>query len=134
MEDPRVSQAPAEIAAAESRAEEAPPGMPSEPPVLVAAPPERTLKRSTVRATAWATVGYCVSFAMRFVSSVILTRLIAPDLLALAILPMSVLDGLNMLSDLGISQSVIQNRRGEEPSFLSTAWTLQAVRGVVLAI
>lgn len=40
--------------------------------------------------------------------------------------------GLAMFSDVGIGPSIIQNKRGEEPIFLNTAWTIQAIRGVIL--
>ena len=40
--------------------------------------------------------------------------------------------GLAMFSDMGIAASVVQNRRGDDPVFLDTAWTLQILRGFVL--
>ena len=40
--------------------------------------------------------------------------------------------GLHLFSDIGIGPSIIQNRRGDEPTFRNTAWTLQVLRGVVL--
>ena len=41
-----------------------------------------------------------------------------------------VLTGLTMLSDTGVPQSIMQNKRGEDPDFLNTAWTLNLMRGV----
>ena len=40
--------------------------------------------------------------------------------------------GLEMLSDLGIEPSIVQHPRGDQRSFLRTAFTIQAVRGVIL--
>ena len=40
--------------------------------------------------------------------------------------------GIAMFSDMGIAQSVIQNKRGDDPSFLNTAWTMHVGRGFVL--
>jgi hypothetical protein len=40
--------------------------------------------------------------------------------------------GLAMFSDIGIGPSIIQSKRGEEPRFLNTAWTVQVVRGFFL--
>ena len=37
-----------------------------------------------------------------------------------------------MLSDLGIEPSIVQHKRGEDPRFLNTAFTIQVVRGVFL--
>jgi O-antigen/teichoic acid export membrane protein len=39
-----------------------------------------------------------------------------------------------MFSDIGIGPSIIQHKRGDEKSFLNTAWTLQVVRGALIAI
>lgn len=45
-----------------------------------------------------------------------------------------VTEGLNMLSDVGIERSIVQNRRGDEVVFLNTAWTIQILRGFMLSI
>jgi len=37
-----------------------------------------------------------------------------------------------MFSDVGVTPMIIQSQRGEERSFLDTAWTIQIVRGVLL--
>ena len=39
---------------------------------------------------------------------------------------------LNMLSDIGLRQQIIQSPRGDEPVFLDTAWVVQIVRGILL--
>jgi O-antigen/teichoic acid export membrane protein len=44
------------------------------------------------------------------------------------------MQGLQMFSDVGIGPSIIQNARGHDPVFLNTAWTIQVIRGVLLAI
>lgn len=40
--------------------------------------------------------------------------------------------GLHLFSDIGIGTSIIQNKRGDEPNFLNTAWTMQVIRGMGL--
>ncbi|MEM6313860.1 MAG: oligosaccharide flippase family protein, partial [Planctomycetota bacterium] len=40
--------------------------------------------------------------------------------------------GLQMFSDVGIGPAIIQNKRGDEPDFLNTAWTIQVARGFAL--
>ncbi len=42
------------------------------------------------------------------------------------------MQGLVMLSDIGVGPSIVQNERGDDPAFLSTAWTMQVIRGFVL--
>jgi Polysaccharide biosynthesis protein len=42
--------------------------------------------------------------------------------------------GLAMFSDIGIGQNVIRHERGDDPDFLNTIWTIQVVRGLILAV
>jgi O-antigen/teichoic acid export membrane protein len=93
-----------------------------------------SLREKATRAAAWSIFGYAGGYAMRFFSTVIVTKLIAPELLGLVIVPMAVLDGLTMFTELGLQQSIIQNPRGDDPRFYNTAWTIQILRGVVLAV
>jgi O-antigen/teichoic acid export membrane protein len=60
------------------------------------------------------------------------TRLLAPELFGIMLVVNTVRTGAELLSDIGIGQSVIRSARGEEPSFYNTAWTLQIIRGVGL--
>jgi len=70
--------------------------------------------------------------ALRLLSNLILTRLLFPEAFGLMALVFVVIQGLQMLSDLGIGPSIIQNERGDDPTFLNTAWTLQILRGGVI--
>lgn len=58
-----------------------------------------------------------------------LTRLFTPSYFGLMALMSTIIVGLNLISHLGLEDSVIQSSRGEEPKFLLTAWTLQVIRG-----
>lgn len=69
---------------------------------------------------------------IRLASNLILTRLLFPEAFGLMALVQTFMTGLAMFSDIGISTSIIQNRRGEDPDFLNTAWTIQIGRGVIL--
>ncbi|TBN38662.1 polysaccharide biosynthesis protein [Paracoccus subflavus] len=69
---------------------------------------------------------------MRLVSNLILTRLLFPEAFGLIALVGSFTTGLQMFSDMGLRPSIIQNKRGEDPDFLNTAWTIQIIRGVIL--
>ena len=40
--------------------------------------------------------------------------------------------GGELLTDVGVGQSIVNNRRGSEPGFYNTAWTIQIVRGLLL--
>jgi O-antigen/teichoic acid export membrane protein len=77
-------------------------------------------------------LGFAGGQALRLASTLILSRLLFPEAYGLAALVAIFTQGLVMLSDVGIQQSVVQSARGNDPRFLNTAWTLQVVRGVVL--
>lgn len=69
---------------------------------------------------------------MRLLSNLVLTRLLFPEAFGMMALIQTFTAGLQMFSDIGLRPSIIQNKRGEEPDFLNTAWTLQIIRGAVL--
>lgn len=85
-----------------------------------------------LRSSAILIVGFGASNVMRLVSNLILTRLLFPEAFGLISLVYVFLTGLAMFSDLGINVSIIQNRRGDNPEFLNTAWSLQIIRGGLL--
>ena len=89
------------------------------------------LGRRAARGSAWVVLGYGATQVIRFGSSIVLTRLLAPRAFGLMLLLNVFLQGLQMFSDLGIGTSVIQNRRSDA-AFLDTAWTIQILRGLVL--
>jgi len=60
--------------------------------------------------------------------------LLGPQAFGLIALVNVFLSGLDMLSDLGIGMDVIQHRRGDDPRFINTAFTIQASRGLFLWI
>jgi O-antigen/teichoic acid export membrane protein len=51
-----------------------------------------------------------------------------PELFGLVGLAYVFIVGINLFSDIGLGPSIIQNKRGEDPEFLNTAWTLQVIR------
>lgn len=88
-----------------------------------------SLKKLAIRGTLWTIAGYGASQILRFGSNLILTRLLFPELFGLMALVNVFIIGLHLFSDIGIGTSIIQNKRGDDPAFLNTAWTLQIVRG-----
>lgn len=85
-----------------------------------------------MRSSAWTVLGYGGSQAMRLLSNLILTRLLYPEAFGIMALVSVIIVGLTMFSDMGVSPSIMQHKRGDEPAFLNTAWTIQVIRGVVL--
>jgi O-antigen/teichoic acid export membrane protein len=81
---------------------------------------------------AWTVAGFGMMQVIRFGSTLILSRLLFPDIFGLMALVNVFLQGLQMFTDVGIGPSIIQNKRGDEPDFRNTAWTVLVIRGVLL--
>ncbi|KPA21234.1 Teichuronic acid biosynthesis protein TuaB [Shimia sp. SK013] len=79
-------------------------------------------------------IGYGGSQALRLASNLILTRLLFPEAFGVMSLVWVFLQGLSNLSDMGVTQSILQSKRGEERAFLDTAWTIQVIRGLLLLV
>ncbi|HWJ37567.1 MAG TPA: oligosaccharide flippase family protein [Sphingomicrobium sp.] len=82
----------------------------------------------------WTTVGYGFVLTLRLVNSVLLARLLAPQILGVMAIVNTLRVGIELLSDVGILQNIVSNPRGSEPDFYDTAWTLQALRGIALSL
>ena len=61
-----------------------------------------------------------------------MTRLLVPEMFGVMAIAMLVMMGLAMFSDLGLTQNIVQSRRGSESAYLNTAWTIQIIRGLLL--
>lgn len=77
-------------------------------------------------------MGYGLSQGLRLGGNLILTRLLTPEAFGLMALVQTFLIGLQMFSDFGVFPSIVQSQRGDDPKFLNTAWTIQAIRGGML--
>lgn len=91
-----------------------------------------SLARRAVNAGSWTLLGYGLSQAIRFGSNLIMTRLLAPELFGVMAIATIVMIAVAMFSDLGLSQNIIRSRRGDDPAFLNTAWSLGILRGLAL--
>jgi O-antigen/teichoic acid export membrane protein len=85
-----------------------------------------------LRGSAFIAMGYVGGQAMRLAANLILTRLLFPEAFGLMALVTMVMIGLTMFSDVGIGPAILGNRRGDDPRFLDTAWTVQVIRGGLL--
>lgn len=90
------------------------------------------LRSKALRGTAITLGGTAGQQLLRLASNLILTRLLFPEAFGLMALIQTFMIGLQMFSDIGLRPSIVQNKRGEDPDFLNTAWTIQVIRGVVL--
>ena len=91
-----------------------------------------SLLSRAARGSTWTALTFFVSQGIRFAANLILARLLFPEAFGIMALVTMLLVGLTLISDMGISQSIMQSKRGDEPAFLDTAWTFQILRGVGL--
>ena len=82
----------------------------------------------------WVTGAFILQQILRLGTSILLAWLLAPELLGTMVLINTLRTGVELLTDVGLGQSIVSNPRGNEPAFYNTAWTIQIVRGVALTI
>ncbi|MBE9213311.1 oligosaccharide flippase family protein [Plectonema cf. radiosum LEGE 06105] len=91
-----------------------------------------SLKKLAYRGAIWTILGYGMSQVVRFGGNLVLTRLLVPEFFGLMAIVNTLRMGIELFSDIGISQSIVSSKRGDEPDFLDTAWTLQIIRGWII--
>ncbi len=87
-----------------------------------------SLRKQAIRGSVWTLAGYGASQILRFCSNLILARLLVPEYFGLMSLVNVFIIGLHLFSDIGLGPSIIQNKRGDDPDFLNTVWTMQIIR------
>jgi O-antigen/teichoic acid export membrane protein len=87
------------------------------------------------RGGAWSIAGYVATQLLRTVATLVLARhFLGPEAFGVVGLVGVFLAGLSMFSELGILANVVQHRRGDDPQFLNTAFSIQAGRGLTVWI
>ncbi|MFS4582222.1 oligosaccharide flippase family protein [Phaeobacter sp. C3_T13_0] len=91
-----------------------------------------SLAARVLRSASWLMIGYGGSQGLRLAANLVMTRLLFPEAFGLMALVSVVITGLALFSDMGIGPSIAQSKRGDDPEFLDTAWSVQVVRGFAL--
>ena len=78
--------------------------------------------------------GYGLGQVIRLAGNILISRLVLPEAFGIMALVNVLIQGLAMFSDVGIEPALVQHRRGDEPRFYNTAWTVQVLRGFVLCL
>jgi O-antigen/teichoic acid export membrane protein len=92
------------------------------------------LRKLVIRGSALEMIGYGSAQIIRFVSNLVLSRLLFPEAFGLSALVAIMNQGLIMLSDVGLPTVIVQSPRGDDVRFLNTAFTWQGVRSVMLYV
>jgi len=90
------------------------------------------LKARCARSSVVLGTGAFIAKFLGFASKMILTRLLAPEAMGLMVLILSMTQLFSVLTEVGIKQSVIQNKKGAQAEYLNMAWWFQSLRGIGL--
>ena len=90
------------------------------------------IKAKSARAVMALSAGTIAGRSMRFIRCMILARIMAPDQLGVMAIIMSFSIAFETLTEVGVKQSIIQNKEGSQDDYLNVAWWIQVVRGLCL--
>lgn len=93
-----------------------------------------SLKKLAVRGTFWSIASSGSALLIRFGGNVVLTRLLSPEIFGLNAIVRAFINGLEFFSDVGLKPNIVRSKRGEDPVFLNTAWTIQILRGAIISL
>lgn len=94
----------------------------------------KSLKFRVISAGVWASFVGIAGTVLRFGSSLIMTRLLFPDAFGLLAIGAVTSMLLNLFSDIGIRQFVINHERGHEQKYLDSVWGMSVIRGAMIML
>lgn len=94
--------------------------------------PPLSLRKRAMWAGALNIGAILASQIMRLGGNLLITRLLVPEMFGLMAIATTASVLLQLLSDVGLRQNIIQSPRGDDPLFLNTVWVVQIIRGFVL--
>ena len=77
-------------------------------------------------------IGTAFERGLKFVRYMILTRILMPGQFGLMAIVLVVASMFDAFTEVGVKQSVIQNKRGAEDDYLNVAWWFQVIRGSLM--
>ncbi len=90
------------------------------------------IKARSARAVMALGIGTFAGRSMRFIRSMILARILAPDQIGIMAIVMSFSMTFEALTEVGVKQSIIQNKQGANTRYLNVAWWMQVTRAMCL--
>lgn len=90
--------------------------------------------RAGVFSLGWSGLGQVMGLVVKLGSTLILTRMLAPEAYGILGTAMAVLTTLEWLSDLGIHPALIRHPKGDQKEFLLTGWVMGLGRGTLLSV
>ena len=90
------------------------------------------LKARCARSSIVLGIGVFIAKFLGFGSKVVLARLLVPQEMGLMVMIISLTALFEVLTEIGIKQSVIQHKNGADPGYLNMAWWFQSLRAIGL--
>ncbi|MGB2864559.1 MAG: oligosaccharide flippase family protein, partial [Sedimentisphaerales bacterium] len=90
------------------------------------------IKAKSARAVVALGIGTFAGRSMRFIRSMVLARILAPDQIGIMAIVMSFSMAFEALTEVGVKQSIIQNKQGANTRYLNVAWWMQVARALCL--
>lgn len=78
--------------------------------------------------------GFVSSQLIRLGGNLILTRLLVPEMFGVMAIVTVLIAGVTLFSDIGLLQNIVRSKRGDDPVFLNTAWSVQILRGFLISL
>ncbi len=91
-----------------------------------------SLRRRSISAGTWSLGALIAAQGIRLGGNLIMARLLLPEMFGIMTIATTFAVVIALLSDIGLHQNIVQSKRGSDPAFLNTAWTVQILRGLLL--
>lgn len=90
------------------------------------------VRRNALRGGSMLAVGAIVERLARLGRNMLLARVISPDQFGVMAITLAVIGLFEAITEVGVAQAVIQNKKGDTPKFLNVAWWFGLARGLTL--
>lgn len=95
---------------------------------------KKSLTGRSVRSGGILAAGSLSENLLRFIRNIILARLLAPEAFGLMATIMATVAAAEAFTEVGLTQSIIQNKKGSEKEFLNVIWWFSAFRAIMLYV
>lgn len=89
--------------------------------------------RST-RGFIWLSAGSGFENGLRLIRNMILTRVLMPEVFGIMAIVFAINAAFQSFTEIGIKQAIIQNQKGDQQTYLNSAWWLSCIRGILLYV
>ena len=97
-------------------------------------PEKGSLTRRMMSASGYSALGTAGQAVLRLGSNLITTRLLFPEAFGLIAIVVTIQSLCMLVTDVGISRSIVRDKDGEDPRYLQVAWTMQTIVLIVVGL